>query len=113
MLWVLVIIALIALVVYLKSKQRTRIVRFSRPTCKFCIESQPEWDAFKAMALADKVDFDIVDVDIQNNSIHTRNWLASYKVDSVPKVIKVTGWGSVEYNGPRVSTAYMAFALEK
>ncbi len=112
MLWVLGIVGIIVLVYYIKSKQRVQIVRFSRPTCKFCVESQPEWDSFKAMALADKATFEIVDVDISNNSIHTRNWLASYKVDGVPKVIKITPWKTIEYEGPRVSTAYMKFALE-
>ncbi len=114
MLWLLLLLVVLALIYYyIKSNQRTQIVRFYRDNCKYCVESQPEWDAFKAMALADKVEFDIVDVDIQNNSIHTRRWLDSYKIISVPTVLKITGWGSKEYDGPRISTAYMAFALEK
>ena len=104
-------LAVVGLIIYLKYTQKKQIVRFSRKTCKFCVESQPEWDAFKGMALADKVNFDIIDVDIENNSIHTRNWLAKYKVDGVPKVIKITGFGTTEYNGPRTSAAYMQFAL--
>lgn len=110
--WWIVVIVGVLLFVYYKSKQRKQIVRFSKPTCKYCVDSQAEWDAFKAQALADKSDFEIVDVDISNNSIHTRNWLAKYKVESVPKVMKIGAWGSTEYEGPRISTAYMKFALE-
>lgn len=97
---------------YLRYTKKKQIVRFSRKTCKFCVESQPEWDAFKADALARKVDFEIIDVDIEDNSIHTREWLAKYKVDGVPKVIKITGWGTTEYNGPRTSLEYMKFMTE-
>lgn len=108
---VLVIVGIIVLVVYLQSKRQTQIVRFSRADCKFCIDSQSEWDAFKAAALADKVDFNIVDVDIKNNSVHTRNWLAAYKIDSVPTILKISGSSYKEYDGPRTSAAYMSFAL--
>lgn len=109
LLWI--VLAVVGVILYLKYTQKKQIVRFARKTCKFCVESQPEWDAFKAMAISNKADFEIVDVDIENNSIHTRNWLAKYKVDGVPKVIKITGFGNSEYNGPRVSLAYMQFAL--
>ena len=112
MFWIVIIIGIIGLIIYLKSKQRKQIVRFMRHNCKYCIESQPEWDAFKANAVANKSDFDIVDVDLHDNSIHTRKWLESYKIDGVPKIIKITGFGSTEYIGPHISTAYMQFMSE-
>lgn len=102
----------ILFVLYVKSTQRKQIVRFSRKTCKFCVDSQPEWDSFKTAAISNKVDFDIIDVDIENNSIHTRTWLSNYQVDSVPKIIKITGWGTTVFNGPNTGSAYMQFALE-
>jgi len=105
-----ILFALLVWLWYIKRNHRKVIVRFMRPTCKFCVESQAEWDAFKAQAEANNADFDVVEVNISDNSIHTRNWLARFQVDGVPKVIKVIGTKIEEYQGPRISTAYMQFA---
>ncbi len=91
--------------------KKIRVVRFFRPTCKYCVESQKEWNAFKAHAAASDLNAEIIDVNLDNDDSVTRKWRNKYKVTGVPKVIKVSLWGSEEYTGPRTSSAYMNFAM--
>ena len=106
---VIILILLFIYVLFLLMLKKTQIIRFSKPTCKFCIESQPEWDAFKELALTKKLNIEIIDVDITNNSIHTRTWLAKYNVTTVPTIIKINMWGSYVYNGPLNRNDYLNF----
>jgi glutaredoxin len=108
--WWLVLIGFILLVCLLRSKQsmqRTQIVRFHKPGCKYCDYTKEEWNAFKNMAATSAVDFDVVDI----NANDRRDLIIKYQISSVPTVLKITPLGYKEYNGPRVRDAYMQFAL--
>jgi glutaredoxin len=89
--------------------KKTQIIRFYRPDCRFCVESQKEWDSFKALAAAEKLDIEILDVNISSSSRDTKNLVKHYGVKTVPYVVKTTTFGSKTYNGPRVSSSYLEF----
>jgi glutaredoxin len=87
------------------------IVRYSRPTCRYCIESQGAWNGFVKTAQAHNLRIDIVEVNLSEDSEHTRKWAERYPVQSVPTVVKFGPENPVEYNGPRTTKAYLSFAI--
>lgn len=107
--WWLLLIGVILLMCLLRSRQstqRTQIVRFHKPGCKYCVYTQQEWNAFKAMAATAPVDFDVVDI----NANDRLDLIIKYKISSVPTVLRITPNDYKEYDGPRVRDAYMNFA---
>ena len=78
------------------------IVRYFRPSCRFCAESQKEWDDFKASAFASQLPIVIVDVDTSHDNAHVRKWKAKYYFNSVPTVVKIHNGVVTKYEGARV-----------
>lgn len=108
--WILLIILLLISLLFVWKMHPVRMIRFSKPTCKYCVDSQLEWDKFKSLAKLHNIE--TIDVDISDNTNHTKYWLSKYKIDSVPTVIKITTLWSYVYDGPRICGEYMKFAME-
>jgi hypothetical protein len=106
-----VLIFFIIWVLY-RSNCKTIVIRFYKPSCKYCVESQQEWDRFKKIVSATTQDIEIVDVNTENTDAHTKYWTTRYKINSVPYVVKETKWlgRSVEFNDSRTLVNYLTFA---
>lgn len=115
--WGLVVVVVVFLWLVLKPAKssnaysdRTYIVRYSKPSCPYCVNSQDEWNKFKRKAFADKLQVTIVDVDLTQNTDLVKHWKGRFVPDSVPTVVKFRRDTKVVYDGVREHTAYMAFA---
>lgn len=87
------------------------IIRFSRKTCPACQNTQAIWEAFVKKAVREKINVkNIVEVDIENNSIHTREMLSKYHITGVPTIIKQGVFMESRFNGEHTIENYMKFA---
>jgi glutaredoxin len=83
------------------------VVRYSRPDCPFCVESESDWKdvklSFESRSQVDKSETPVkfVDVNTSNDlSLDTQLWKSKYKPESVPQVIVVINDNIEEYKGP-------------
>lgn len=95
----LILLLILPLVLYRKPK----IMRFYRPDCKFCVKSQKEWDLFKA-----KSKYKIID--INTNIPENIRYMKRYRINYVPKIIKVGPLGIREFRGPNRLREYLKFS---
>lgn len=112
----IVIVALVVAVIlfvwhYMMSDSTVYIVRFARATCPYCVESQAEWDNFKAGIAVQKTwPVVVVDVDTADTESEiTKKWTGLFKYESVPTVIKMVNGDITVYDGERLAHKYMRF----
>ena len=85
-------------------KHKPGIYRFYRPACRFCVESQPEWDKFKQQT---KEKLYEINLDDDNN----RSLADRYSVQMVPTVFRLYANGTlIKHEGERTVGNYTAFA---
>ncbi len=107
----LVYLAIVVILLYLYYC-KTTVVRFYKPSCRYCVESQKEWDEFKKIARNLNIVV-VVDVNTEEDNEHTRYWTSRYTVNTVPHVLKIKWFGFSEtYDGPRDRVDYVKFATK-
>lgn len=109
-----VVLVLMIILLVIRIQRHTKrlgvtVVRYSRPTCPYCVSSQAAWDQFKQENSVHNV-ADVVDVNLDDKSEHTAEWLSKYRVNTVPTVIRIDGATITEHKGPRTADAYGRFA---
>ncbi len=102
-------VALLMVVLFNVNKSNsTTVYRFYKHNCRFCVESQPDWDKFKAH-IGKRMDLVIVDVDLDEGDT-SLNLAKKYNVTSVPTVFKILPNGTrVDHIGPRNMGGYISF----
>lgn len=109
----LVVILLVLAYLYVfMGDSNTIVYRFYRPTCKFCVESKPEWDKFKEH-MVDVDGIVIKEVNLDEGGTATK-LAKKYDVSGVPTVFKINSDGTrVDHEGPRTFSSYMSFVISK
>ncbi len=91
---------------------RSTIYRFYRPGCKYCVESQPEWDRFRQIVRNDfnlYMRVGIVEINL-DDAKNDQGIISSFNIPGVPYVVKVTESGKrVNYDGERTAEGYVRF----
>lgn len=84
-----------------------RVYRFYRPSCGYCVKSQPEWNKFKKICKFHMID--TVDINMSNSSLQEQALAKKYEVKSVPTVVAVKNGRVFYYNGDRSANSYMSW----
>jgi glutaredoxin len=110
---VIVLLLFIIVAYYACSDINTYIVRYHRPSCKYCVESQQEWDLFKAKHADDLIRSNvfIIDVDTSQDTEHTRYWCAKYNFQTVPTVVKLSKFSTKVFDKSRTCEEFYKFAM--
>jgi hypothetical protein len=107
---VLVVVVLLILWLLI-SLYSTKVYRFYKPTCKYCVESQDEWDRFKQNCKFRLIR--CIDIDTSNANGYNEMLAQNFGVKTVPAVFKVEPDGRREmYDGERQADAYMAWCTK-
>ena len=106
MLAVIVVLAVLV-IAYMWLDRPIHIIRFYSDSCKYCVNSQAEWDKFCSQTQSG---YKIINVNIKSQCPSSRQLVEKYNVTSVPTIIKVTGMGSTTYSGDHTVDAYLKFA---
>jgi thioredoxin-related protein len=86
-----------------------KIIRFYRPNCRYCIESEDEWCKFKRWSYLTK--YSCREVNLNNPSSCDVSLIRKYKVKSVPTIILVDCDGSsVKHEGNRDAVSLIRWA---
>jgi glutaredoxin len=84
----------------------TKVYRFYRPGCPYCVNSKEEWDLFKS-----KCTFKMtipVDVNLDDNTEHIKKLTKRFNVNGVPTIVKTDYYGGYEtYDGDRTCDSYL------
>jgi hypothetical protein len=97
-----VLVMLLLLSLYLDAIS-TKVYRFYKPGCRYCQESQEQWDLFKKKCRFRGVK--PIDVNLEEKNSTTEALANSYNVKSVPTIIKISNNGMVsKYNGDRTAS---------
>jgi len=116
LLYSIIAVLTLMLIVWLHVKPDKIVViyRFHRPTCRYCVQSQPAWEAFKAtMKSADPENtIKIKDVNLDYGR-ESAKLAEKYNVKSVPTVLKVTSDRVEKYDGPRTVEGFYSFATTR
>ena len=108
MLGVIVSVAVLV-IAYLIITDKKKIIRFYSDSCRYCIESQAEWDKFCHHA---RHDYEIMNVNTKAQCPKIRHLMEKYDVTSVPTIVKVSWWGSSTYKGRHRAHDYLKFASD-
>lgn len=99
-------VSLILIILWLMvSLYSIKVYRFYRPGCRYCQESQNEWDMFK-----NSCTFSIIkpiDINMDTASHTEKKLMSNFNVSSVPNVVAVYNNGMrFVHSGERSSKAY-------
>ncbi len=84
----------------------TKIYRFYRPGCIYCIKSQDEWELFKRKCIFKMVR--TIDINMDDDTTHVQKLAKRFDVKGVPTIVKTDCHGGYEvYNGDRTAEAYL------
>ncbi len=105
---VVCIVILVMLMYYMNISNETTVYRFYRPSCRYCVESQPEWNKFK-MHICNSMNIKIVEVNLDDGG-PSISLAKKFDVKSVPTVFKILPNGErVDHKGPRTMAGYISF----
>lgn len=108
---VLVVLFLLCLKTVMQSKKSNKwaILRFYRPTCPACVNSQSEWDQFKYKHNLKGVF--VTDVNVENPQAMHLELMRKFNVDGVPTVVAVDDNGNYKiFQGMRTYDNYRRWA---
>jgi hypothetical protein len=92
---------LILLMLYIDSIS-TKVYRFYKPGCRFCQESQEQWELFKKKCRFRGVK--PIDVNLEERTPKNETLAKAFGVKSVPTIIKVSSSGTPsKYDGDRTA----------
>ena len=80
----------------------TKVYRFYKPGCRFCQESQKEWDLFKSKCRFRGLK--PIDINLEEKTPYNEALAKNFNVKSVPTIIKVSNSGEFsKYDGERTA----------
>jgi glutaredoxin len=99
-----IVVFIILLWWYINSNS-VKVYRFYRPTCRYCVESQTEWNTFKRDMQFKMVR--CIEINLDDDVNTNKEMFSSYGGRGVPYVVAVDSSGKrYVYDGPRLATAY-------
>ena len=110
MIYVVSLAEVVVLILLLLVKSRsTKVYRFYRPTCPYCVNTQDEWNRFKRLCTYKLIT--PIDINMDNASEHEMRLADNFGVEGVPYIVKVlpNGYRTV-HNGERSAEGLMAFS---
>ncbi len=96
----LYILLIIVLLWWVHEHLFVKIIRFHRPTCPYCVNTEEEWKKFKRWALFSK--YRCVEINLSNASPREQKIISQYEIKSVPTIMLLNPDGTAtKYNGQR------------
>lgn len=108
---VLVVLFLVCIRAMMQDKKPNKwtIMRFYRPTCPACVNSQSEWDQFRYKHNLKGVF--VTDVNVENPQPMHLELMRKFNIDGVPSVVAVDENGNYKiYQGMRTYGHYRRWA---
>jgi len=82
------------------------VYRFQRPSCPYCVSSQPEWNKFKRQCFFSRIK--PIEINMNNASNHEKKIADNLMVKTVPHMSCVYKDGRIfKHSGERTADNYM------
>jgi hypothetical protein len=99
---IVVVLVMLTLLMFYIDAISTKVYRFYKPGCRFCQESQEEWEIFKKKCRFRGLK--PIDVNLEEKTAKNEELAKSFNVKSVPTIIKVSAGGiPSKYEGDRTA----------
>lgn len=95
----------------ISSVYSVKVYRFYKPSCRYCVESEPEWKKFKDKCMFSTVS--PIDIDMSKATVEQQKLFENMGGRTVPKVVAVysNGYRS-EHVGERTAEGYLRWLSE-